>query len=426
MRVLVLGAGGFIGREVMAVLLAAGHDLVATARSLDGLEARFPAVSFIRVDLSRALQVADWSPVLVGVDVIINCAGVLRGREMTSVHVTMPSALYEAARLARVQRVLLLSAISARPDVQTAYARTKLAGEVALRDSGVDWTVLRPSLVYGDGSYGGTSLMRGLAGLPWAIPMAGDGRFPFTPVHAQDLARAIRIVCEDESFAGQVLEPVGPDTMELRDLLVRYRRWLGFGDAAILRVPMPLMRVLGKAGDFFGSGPVSSSSLDQMVAGNAGDSAAFERAIGFRPRSLDVALQASPAQVQDRWHARLYFLAPALKIVLVLMWLVSAWLGFAHGQVRTEEVTSGLGLPLLWTEPLRIAGSLLDIAMAGWLLVDRFGRWSTLGQCLLIIGYTAVIGYALPELWIDPLGPLLKNAPILLAVLMHGAIADRR
>lgn len=426
MRILVLGAGGFIGREVMAALLAAGHELVATARSVDSLEERFPSVSFVRVDLSRALRVADWSPVLAGVDVIINCAGVLRGREMASVHVTMPSALYEAARRAHVKRVVLVSAISARPDVRTAYARTKLAGELALRESGVDWTILRPSLVYGDGSYGGTSLMRGLAGLPWAIPVAGDGTFPFTPIHAQDLARAVRIVCEEASFAGQVLQPVGPETMGLRDLLMRYRRWLGFGGAAILPVPIPLMRVLAKCGDLFGSGPVSSASLDQMIAGNAGDSAAFERAIGFRPRSIGEALQAHPAQVQDRWHARLYFLAPALKTVLVLMWLVSAWLGFAHGQSRTEELVQGLGLSPFWADPLRITGSLLDVAMAVWLLLDRTGRWSTLGQCLLIIGYTAVIGYALPALWTDPLGPLLKNLPILLAVLMHGAIADRR
>lgn len=426
MRIMLLGANGFIGRHILSELLAHGHEAVAVVRKIDGLAEAFPGAEFVGMDLATALNEADWATHLQGIDLIVNAAGLLRGRAMSAVHEAMPKALYAAAVHAGVRRVVLLSAISARPDVPTDYARSKLDGEAALRSSGLDWTILRPSLVYGDGSYGGTSLMRGMAGLPACVPIPGKGDFPFTPIHVRDLARAVRIACEDDGFAGRTLEPVGPQTMELREMLARYRAWLGFGRARFIAIPMPVMRLFGRTGDLLGDGPMATNSLVQMIAGNAGDSKGFASAIGFEPRSLETALRDRPAQVQDRWHARLFFLAPALQAVLVLMWVASALLGFFHGAAQADELVRSLGWPVSLADPLRIGGSVLDLGIAALLILDRRARWSTLAQLVTVMGYTLVIGFALPHLWLDPLGPLLKNIPILVAILIYGAIGDRR
>ena len=425
MKILLLGAAGFIGRAILTELAAQGHDVVAVIRPRRGHGGVIAAARVVEIDLAKAVQPDDWRDALSGVDLVINAAGVLRGRDMDAVHVAMPCALHAAALAADVRRVVLISAISARADVLTDYARAKLAGEEVLRASGLDWTILRPSLIYGDGSYGGTSLMRGLAALPFVVPLPGKGDFAFTPLHARDLARAVRVVAEQEHYAGQVLDPVGPETMDLRALLAHYRRWLGFGEARFLPVPMPIMRGLAKLGDLLGSGPVSTNSLVQMVAGNGGDPARFASAIGFVPASLDAHLAAHPAQVQDRWHARLFFLSPALQWVLALMWLASGLLGLSHGAARTADVMAGLGWPQSLADPLRIGSSLLDFALAGLLLADRRGKWATMAQVAVVAGYTLVIGYAVPGLWLDPLGALLKNVPVLAAVLAYGAIADQ-
>ncbi len=426
MRILVLGAGGFIGRHLLSELAGHGHAVVALVRRAAGLAEAFPGIDFIERDLARMNQAADWAPLLAGIDVVVNAAGILRGPEMQVVHVDMPRALYAAAATAGVKAAVLLSAISARPDVATDYAQSKLAGEAALCASGLGWTLLRPSLVYGDGSYGGTSLMRGLAGLPWVMPLPGAGDFAFTPIHVRDLAKTVRIACEQEQFRGRVLEPVGPETLDLRALLSRYRGWLGLGRARFLAIPMPVMRLLGRIGDLLGDGPVATNSLVQMVAGNAGDSQAFAAAIGFQPRSLGAALRDCPAQVQDRWHARLFFLAPAIRFLLALLWLASAWLGFAYGAEPTADLVAALGLPAHWAGPLQIGSSLLDIVIAGLVLSDRSARVATMAQWVTVLGYTLVIGFALPGLWLDPLGPLLKNLPILGLILVHGAIGDKR
>jgi uncharacterized protein YbjT (DUF2867 family) len=426
MRIMLLGAGGFIGRHILAELTTHGHQVVAIVRTSAGLGDAFPMVRFVELDLARATDAAPWIPLLTGVDLVVNAAGILRGSAMEAVHAGMPRALYAAGAAAGVRRAVLISAISARPDVKTDYAESKLIGETVLRESGMGWTILRPSLVYGDGSYGGTSLIRGMAGLPWVIPVPGGGNFAFTPIHARDLARAVRIICEDERFAGQTLEPVGPETLSLRELLSRYRAWLGFGTARFLSIPMPVMRLIGRLGDFAGDGPIATNSLVQMIAGNAGNSEAFQAAIGFLPRQLDEVLLGRPAQVQDRWHARLFFMATGIKGVLVLLWLASALLGLVYGAAATADLVQALGLPSALGDPLRIGSSMLDFGIAGLVLGDRSARLSTVAQLAVVVGYTLVIGIAMPGRWLDPLGPLFKNLPILALILVYGAIGDKR
>jgi hypothetical protein len=170
---------------------------------------------------------------------------------MDAVHVEMPHALHAAAAAAGVARIVLISAISARDDVDTDYSRSKLAGERALRGSGVAWTILRPSLVYGDGSYGGTSLLRGMAALPWCVPLPGAGDFAFTPstyailrrrcvgalVVCARLARIPgadrRVLADDRQAAALVkaLSPAAPDSACRRPCVRRRSRsgWRGRG-----------------------------------------------------------------------------------------------------------------------------------------------------------------------------------------------------
>lgn len=426
MRIMLLGAGGFIGRHILAELLSVGHQVVAIVRGKAELAEAFPEADFLQLDLTGATDQIAWIERLKEIDCIVNSAGLLRGAQLDAIHVTMPRALYAAASQVGVKHVVLISAISARPDVATDYSVSKIAGEQVLRKSGLAWTILRPSLVYGDGSYGGTSLLRGLAALPLTVPLPGQGEFEFTPLHARDLAKSVSTICGNNRFFNRSLEPVGPETLSLREILARYRTWLGFGRARFTSIPMPLMRLLARMGDVLGDGPVSTNSLSQMVANNAGDSAAYAAAIGFVPRRLGDALLARPAQVQDRWHARLYFLAPAIRAVLVVLWLASAWLGLFNGDATARAVTAGLGLSEGWADPLRVFGSVLDIAVAALVLLDRNARVSTAVQLLVVMGYTLVIGYALPMLWLDPFGPLLKNFPILLLIAVHGAIGNKR
>lgn len=302
MRVLVTGAGGFIGQHLTASLLEAGHEVVGAVRDPEALRRRFPEVSAIRVDLNRDTEREVWTPRLQGVEAVVNCAGILqggRGQSIEAVHHLGPRALFEACVEASVRRVIQVSAISADEAAGTAFASSKKRADDALRSLDLDWVVLRPSLVYARGSYGGTSLMRALAAIPWVLPVPGDGAQPFRPIHVSDLVRTVLWILETPGIRRLILEPVGPEELSLRELLLRFRAWLGLPKARAVSVPLPLIRIATRIGDWLGSGPINSTALTQLEYGNAAPFEPFVQAVGFRPRSFGEALRDEPSEAQD-------------------------------------------------------------------------------------------------------------------------------
>ncbi|MPZ09087.1 MAG: NAD(P)H-binding protein [Kiloniellaceae bacterium] len=429
MRVLLTGANGFIGAHLTAALLAAGHQVVAAVRRPDTFAVRFPEVEAIAVDLNRDTAMAAWLPRLAGVDAAINCAGVLRGgrgQDMAAIHHQAPAALFDACCKAGVRRVIQVSAISADAEAGTDYARSKKRADDHLQVLDLDWVVLRPSLVYGEGAYGGTALLRALAVFPFVTPLVGGGRQPFRPLHVEDLARTVLTCLERADLARRVLEPVGPRIETLQSIVSHYRGWLGRPAARSLHLPLPLIRLLCRLGDLFGRGPLSSTALAQLEYGNAGRETGFAETIGFHPATLVRTLQLRPAQTQDLWHARLYLLRPLVRAVLVLLWAVSGLLGLASVENFALPLLIAAGISSAAAGVASLAASLLDLAIAGLLALNWRPRATALLQLAAVAGYTVALTLLAPALWGDPFGPLLKNLPILVLVLVQMILAEER
>jgi len=429
MRVLLTGANGFIGAHLTAALISAGHKVVAAVRNPEALAARFPDVEAIAADMNHDTTPAAWLPRLQGVDAVINCAGVLqggRGQDMAAIHHHAPAALFDACVKAGVKRVVQISAISADDEAGTEYARTKKQGDDHLRALDLDWVVLRPSLIYGEGAYGGTAMLRALAVFPFVTPMIGEGQQVFRPLHVKDLARTVLECVTREDLTHRTLEPVGPKIETVKEILAQYRAWLGRPPARPLRIPLTFVRLLCRLGDLLGRGPVSSTALEQMEYGNAGRETGFAETSGFQPASLAERLQASPAQTQDLWHARLYLLRPLVRGVLVVLWLASGLLGLATLPSFALPLLGGLGFPAPLATVLAVGTSLLDLVIAGLLVLNWRPRLAGLLQLVVIAGYSVVLTLIAPDLWGDPFGPLLKNLPILVLVLVQMVLAEER
>ena len=427
MRILLLGASGFIGREVFAALAARGHEVVPAVR--DARRAPlFSRPRAIEIDLNRDTDPATWIARLAGIDAVVNCAGILqatRGQSIEAIHAAGPIALFEACRKAGVKRVVQVSAISATRDARTAYATTKLAADDRLRATGLEWIVVRPSLVHARGSYGGTSAFRAMAALPFAIPVPGDGSQSFQPIWIEDLCEVIVAAVETDRLVGHTIDPVGPQAVTLRKILEDYRRWLGFGAAPVLTVPMALVRLAAIAGDRF-AGSINSTALRQLEHGNTGDYEAFSSASGIAARGWSEALAAHPAHTQDRWHARLYFVRPVLRLTLAALWLISGFTGLAALREWSPLLAQDAHLPIGAAFLVLGAACFVDIGLA--ILVAR--RWKpramALVQLATIATYTLVASVLWPSLWAEALGPLAKNLPIAAAVLALGAIEEER
>ncbi len=423
-RVLVLGANGFLGGFIVSALRGAGLRVVRGVR----LQGRAAADDERDCDVARMRDANDWREALRGIDAVVNASGILRetgAQRFDAVHVDGPLACARACVDAGIDRVVQVSALGDAQD--GAFLASKHRFDDALRALPLAAVVLRPSLVYAaSGSYGGTSLLRALAALPFAHWLPGDGRWPLQPVAAQDLAE---LVVRALDAPPGIYEVGGPEIMTLREYQSAWRHWLRIPGTRAMHVPEALVSLQVEAMERIGAGPVGRTMWRMLRRGNALAPGAFERvrdAFGFAPRALGAVLGARPSQVQDRWHAQLYFLAPALRFALVALWLVSGWVGLTADAAQMRAVVEDT--PLAGFAPLMLARATgaLDVALALWLA----SGWRPRAALLLMLGcvaaYTLAFGIVAPRAWLDPLGGLAKNLVLLPALAVAWVLADRR
>jgi uncharacterized protein YbjT (DUF2867 family) len=319
MRILVTGALGFMGTEVVAALRAAGHDVVRAVR------ASRVGAGDIACDFARDLDATDWLPRLEGIDAVVNLAGILREtRDQTfeAVHARAPQALARACARMGITRFVQVSALG-RPE-DAAFIASKHQGDAAIARELPVAVILRPGLIYSTrGAYGGTALLRGIAALPGFMPLPRGGTPPLQPVHLDDFARAVLAALTDDRARGRVIEVVGPRVITLGDYLQTWRRWLGLRSTRIVAVPRFAVTIGAELGERFGHGPVGRTMMRMLDRGVVGADDALKTmrdTLGLVPRPLDEVLAREPAQAPDRLAARMHFVVPGLIAMLCVVW----------------------------------------------------------------------------------------------------------
>jgi uncharacterized protein YbjT (DUF2867 family) len=222
-RTAVLGGSGFIGRYVVQRLAARGDVVPVACRHAE--EAKF-LMTHGNVGQIAAVGVAiddeQLLPAfLAGSDGLVNCVGILResgAQTFERVHHLGPARMARLAREAGVERLVHISAIGADSRSPSAYARTKAAGEAAVRDAFPTATILRPSVVFGpeDQFF---NRFAAIAMISPFLPLIGGGRTRFQPVYVGDVADAVLKCLEDPATAGRTYELGGPKIYTMRELL---------------------------------------------------------------------------------------------------------------------------------------------------------------------------------------------------------------
>lgn len=409
MTVLVCGANGFIGRALCAQLEAGGHRVLRGVRHATGL-------CDVEIDFAQDIDPDAWLARLEGVDVVINAVGILadqRGATLDAVHRAAPCALFTACCRAGVRRVIQISALGVERG-DTRYFASKCAADRFLQTLPIDFRIVRPALVYGtDGA--SARFFRMLASLPVQVLPAG-GHQRLRPVHVDDLAEVVAR-CVDAPAAGHaVIDVVGADEVEYREMLARYRAALGFPPAARIGLPGPLA---GMAAVLLGTLPGAIFTRDtwtMLRGGNTGDPAAATAMLGRPPRGIDGFIGAEAAAL--RRDALAMWRRPLLRGALAIVWI---WTAIASAFIHPLQASLALlapahltGLPALIA---LYAASALDFAFGIATVVAPSRRlWGA--QAALIVAYSAVIAVTMPGLLAEPFGPVLKNVPILAILLI--------
>jgi uncharacterized protein YbjT (DUF2867 family) len=427
-RVLLLGAGGFIGGAVLARLATEGVAVRAVVRSAAHVM-KLAGVDWRVLDLQRLVDANDWLPHLDGIDAVVNCAGVLQGSDdLLAVHVGSARALYAACERTGARRVVHISAVGAEHAAVSEFSATKRLGEEALMATALDWVVLRPSVVMGRAAYGGTALLRGLAALP-VTPVFPDAG-PLQVVQLDELVATIVALAQHGAPARVALDVVGPERLPFVDVVAALRAWLRLPPALRWRVPRSLAALGYRLGDFVRvlgwRSPVGSVARRELARGAVGDPAAWQALMGRKPTSLADALAREPASVQERRFARLYFLKPLVFAVFSLFWIFTGLISLGPGWEQGLEYLRAGGVPDGLAEAGVVAGALADIAIGAGIAFRRTARGGLLAALAISIFYMVTGTFVLPQLWLDPVGPMLKIWPIMALNLVALALLDDR
>jgi len=429
MRILVVGAYGLIGGYVATRLQQDGHDVVGVGRNVASAARRWPSRSWIEVDVGKATA-AWWEPRLSGVDAVVNCSGALQdgpGDDLNAVHVRAVEALGNACVSAGVHRFVQISAVGVE-DGPGAFSATKRLGDEALRALDLDWVILRPGLVLAPAAYGGSALLRGLAGFPGVIPLV-HGRSVVQVTGIGDLREYVARAVLADGPSQVTVDLTANEATDLLDVLTALRGWLGLPPAWPLHLPAWIAIMLGRLADVAAwlgwRSPLRSAALAQLRVGVRGaPDDAFHR-FGIAPRTLSAVLAIQPSSAQDRWHSRLYFAKPTAIVTLAIFWILSGAVGLANHKAAASLLT-GVGFSSTAATALDVAGAAIDLALGILVCFRRSAASALKAMVVVTAGYLVAATLLRPDLWADPLGPLVKTIPAAVLAIVALAMMDDR
>ncbi len=292
--VTVFGGSGFIGRHTVRALARRGYRVRVAVRRPDLAEHVLPLGTVGQIMPIQANLRYRWSVdrALIGADAVVNLVGILHesgAQTFDAVQAFGARAVAEAARAAGISRLIHVSAIGADPNSTSRYARSKAAGEAAIRETVPEAITMRPSIVFGpeDDFFNRFAAM---ARISPVLPLIGEGRTRFQPVFVGDVAEAIARAVDGEAAAGTIYELGGPEVKSFRELMdmmlsvIRRKRLLvplPFGlakaQARVLQLlPRPLLTV----------DQVELLKHDNVVSDQAVTEARTLAGLGIQPRTL--------------------------------------------------------------------------------------------------------------------------------------------
>ncbi|MFN3954768.1 MAG: SDR family oxidoreductase [Pararhodobacter sp.] len=429
-KAIVLGGYGLIGAACMRELAGAGFEVTGVGRSQRAALASNPSASWRIHDIAR-IGVAEWRALLSDAQVVVNAAGALQdgGRDdLEAIHVSAVEKLVKAAA-GLALRIIHISAAGVSDTASTTFFRTKARGDAIIASRAEDWVILRPALVLAPDAYGGTALLRAVAALPLIQPQV----LPETRVQTvciADVAAAVLAAARGEVPSHTIADLAEPDARSFGALVAAIRRWQGYGVARFRpAIPETLLMLAARVADGLGHlgwrSPLRTTAIIALRDGIRGEPSAWQAAGGQRCRALQETLALLPATRQERLFARAYFALPLAIAVLALFWLLSGLITLLD-PARAMALLSGRGAPA-WLAGLAVFGGVAaDIGLGVAILWRAWVRPAALGMLGLSALYLTTSLFAAPDLWADPLGPMVKVFPgMALAGLVWLMMEDR-
>jgi uncharacterized protein YbjT (DUF2867 family) len=435
-KILVLGASGLIGRFVTDDLRARGFHTVGIARHLapsqksGAFDLELPIMSMDAGSLARLFRERE-------IDIVVNCLGVLQdglGSDTRAVHRDFTERLLAALRDSdRAVRLVHISIPGSADEDRTAFSMTKREAERLIAASGIAHAILRPGFVVAPAAYGGSAMLRALAAFPLQLP--GDSSAtPFQPVAVEDIVATIAWLAgrdiDDATTRAVTWDLMQQQPITLGNVIEQFR-W-SFGTSRWPRITLPalLLDLGARAGDlasYLGwMPPMRSTAIAELRRGVSGDPADWMAATGIVPTTLAQMVGAHAATIQDKWFARLFLIKALVIASLAVFWTVSGFIALFISFSAAAGILSSHGFPASLIHPVTILTSLMDMSIGVLIAIRRTAAAGLIVGILASLGYMVGAAILAPDLWIEPLGALVKTGPAMVLMLVALLTLDNR
>lgn len=283
--VFLTGATGFVGSAIFHKLLARGYEVRCLVRP--GSESKLHRAPGVLPVPGDVVSPEGLGESMRGCQAVIHLVGIIReypGRGITfdRLHAQATRNMVKVARAAGVRRYIQMSALGARPDARSRYHRSKYAAEEAIRTSDLEWTIFRPSVIFGPGDGFVTLLARVIRWSP-LIPIIGSGRNRLQPVAVENVAEGFVGAIERPGTAGKVYEVGGPRAYSYEETVGEIGRALGRRWIPYIHQPLGLMAPVVRCFERLPFFPLTSDQLLMLGEDNVCDPRPYFEAFGITP-----------------------------------------------------------------------------------------------------------------------------------------------
>ena len=435
-RMLLLGASGLIGRFVTDDLRTRGSHVIGVARKfsasqrISAFDLEIPVLSIDAAALSRLLRDR-------AIDTIVNCLGVLQdgpGSDTRAVHRDFVARLLRAINdVGRVVRLIHISIPGTAEDDRTAFSISKREAEVLIAASGIAYAILRPGFVVAPSAYGGSALLRALAALPIDLP-ADESATPFQPVAVEDIAATIAFIASRD-VGDEAVKAVNWDLMQqqkisLGGVIDQFRFAYGTAEMPRVRLPSFMLDLGARCGDLVNRlgwmPPIRTTAMAELRRGVSGDPQPWVAATGIMPKTIADVIGRGSATIQDKWFARLFLVKPLAIASLALFWILSGFIALVISFPATIAILTSHGFPPAIATPFAAITSMMDMSVGVLIAFRKTCAAGLVAGIVLALGYMAGTAILTPDLWIEPLGALVKTGPAIVLMLVALMILDNR
>jgi uncharacterized protein YbjT (DUF2867 family) len=286
MRALVTGGSGFLGAYVVQELHRRGHEVAALARSTAAADKIYSlGAEPVLGDLDDPASIGE-AFTAASADALVNVASLGFGHAPTIV---------AAAENAGIQRAVFVSTTAIFTNLNAPSKRIRTAAEELIRASALDWTIIRPTMIYGDpGDRNLARLLRLVRRSP-VVPLPGGGRRLQQPVHVADLAAAVVSAVERPVAVGREYDVAGPEPLSFRELVQESARAVG-RRPRLIAVPLRPAIACARAYEQLAPRPrIKAEQLERLAEDKEFDIADARRDLDFSPRSFRQGIQQEAA-----------------------------------------------------------------------------------------------------------------------------------